>query len=247
MYYGFEYFCGANVSVKIEDFAILEVAGIAVDLQESVRPIYGYSSRHFDAVGRGQVLARGQLLINYVHQDYLFEAIAMALENKGLRSPPQQVGTQGLRKTMDTQTARENVQYMLDMGEYDLSRAENLKQAGYADTGQEANAEVFATHNPNDIVGGLDIKIIFGQQGATRYHGKTGMLLRAVHFLGRGQSVQISEETIVEVYPFIARNVMSLRSIKKQELIEIDNSFYTPEEAAEEYGGVPETATRTIN
>ena len=41
MYYGFEYFAGANVTVKVGDMTILEASGISVDYQNSKRPIYG--------------------------------------------------------------------------------------------------------------------------------------------------------------------------------------------------------------
>jgi len=77
MYYGFEYFAGANVTVKVGDMTILEASGISVDYQNSKRPIYGYSSRYFDAVAEGQSLVTGTLLVNYVHQDYLFHVIEM--------------------------------------------------------------------------------------------------------------------------------------------------------------------------
>ena len=60
--HGFEYFCGANVIVSIEGLPLLEAAGISYDVTDSRMPLYGYSSRHYDAVAEGQVSPKKSLM-----------------------------------------------------------------------------------------------------------------------------------------------------------------------------------------
>ena len=73
---GYSYHCGANISLKINDFPVTEAAGISYNVIDSTIPLYGYSSRYFDAVAPGQILVQGSLVINFVHHNYLFECIA---------------------------------------------------------------------------------------------------------------------------------------------------------------------------
>lgn len=70
------YFSGANCFVKVGSQPILEVAGVSYQEIDSQTPIYGYSSRYFDAVAPGQKLIKGNLVINFTRPDYLAYAIA---------------------------------------------------------------------------------------------------------------------------------------------------------------------------
>lgn len=70
-YYGYDYFSGANIYVNINGVPALEVAGISYQVQDSTAPIYGYSSRIFDAVALGQKIVRGTLIINFIQPNYL--------------------------------------------------------------------------------------------------------------------------------------------------------------------------------
>lgn len=79
-FYPYEYFCGANVVVELNGVPAHEIAGISYGIQESKLPLYGYSSVHFDAVARGQVLVQGSLIINYIHQDYLLRTLEVGKE-----------------------------------------------------------------------------------------------------------------------------------------------------------------------
>jgi hypothetical protein len=207
-FYGFEYFCGANVVVSVEGLPILEAAGISYEARDSKMPIYGYSSRHYDAVAAGQVIIQGTLLINFVHQDYLFRAIQRGL---GQRDGPNRTTTipapaipgdaadlKALSK--DFETASAFIQNMRDM--YWTNKL----------AGELPFSEVVPSYSPHDIMGGLDLTIAFGEQSATRPAGTTAVRLRDVHFTGRGNVVKIDEDVIVESYPFFARDVYSLRN-----------------------------------
>ena len=63
--FGYEYFCGANVKISFNGNPNTEVAGISYEALDSSTPIYGYSSRLFDAVAPGQKLIRGSFVLNF--------------------------------------------------------------------------------------------------------------------------------------------------------------------------------------
>lgn len=209
-------FCGANVVVEIEGFPLLETAGLTYSIQEGKMPIYGYSSRHFDAVARGQTIVQGSLIINYVHQDYLFRAIEKGLADSGL------LGGSNVDDSRPFDTRQyENIYEADRMGTEILTNyAENAELAqGFKDEfWNTAPLNVVNTEtkfpNPHDSFGGMDIRVTFGERLAVEGNvGDTGLLLSDVYFTGRSLPIQISEDVIVEEYPFFARNVSSLRRV----------------------------------
>jgi len=206
--YGFEYFCGANVVLYAEGMPLIEAAGLQYQVDDSKMPIYGYSSRHYDAVAAGQVIVRGTLLINYVHQDYLFKAVQRGL---GQTAPRQQ--------TSPIVSGGDEADLTALAGDYDEAVAfiENMKAQYWASANlSDPNRYLNLTRNPHDFQGGIDITAAFGAQSAMKPSGKTGLLLRDVHFTGRSSVIKIDEEVIVEAYPFFARDVFSTRNPYKE-------------------------------
>lgn len=204
MNFGFEYFCGANVLVRIGSMPILEASGISFGARESKRPIYGYSSRHFDAMARGQVLVQGNLAINFVHQDYLYHAI-----RAGLNGNP-------VTETVIPNIATSEIgDYMSVLGENSLQDAaviDSLKKQFWAVQQGKAYRAINDTRNPFDNGAGINIRITFGDQDMSfKDSGKTGILLSNVHFSGRSNVINIDEGPIVEIHEFLARDILSLR------------------------------------
>ena len=202
--YGFEYFCGANVTVSIEEMPVLEAAGISYQIEETKMPLYGYSSRHYDAVARGQVLVRGTLLINFVHQDYLFKAIQLGtghIESKVIQEPLIPVDSDIVRLfSVDSPDEREQIaNYQKD-------------QFWSVEPVNEPFSPIARTYSPHDVVGGVDIDVVFGSQSHKQLAGVTALRLVDVNFTGRSNAIRIDEDVIVEAYPFFARDVFSLRS-----------------------------------
>lgn len=202
-YFGFEYFCGANVLIRIGRMPLLEATGLSLSMQESKRPIYGYSSRHFDAVASGQVIVQGQLIINYVHQDYLFHAISSGVGNSTARSTPTVIAAGNVEADPMTST-----QY------YDeASIIQANKSRWWANNDSSTKRMLNPTRNPHDDLSSIDIRVTFGDQDlGFKDNGRTGMYIQNVHFLGRSSVISISEDVIVEAYPFLARNIQSLKS-----------------------------------
>jgi len=212
--YGFEYFCGANVVVSIEGLPLLEAAGLQYQVDDTKIPIYGYSSRHYDAVAAGQVIVRGTLLINYIHQDYLFRAVQRGLGQTLSETPvdPAPIGANG------------QLTDFAALSQHDAAAAafiEDMKLQYWAsETLANPGRHLNLTRNPHDLHGGINIAATFGAQDAMRPAGKTGLLLVDVHFTGRSSVIKIDEEVIVEAYPFFARDVFSRRNPYKESTVE---------------------------
>lgn len=214
--FGYQYFCGANVVVEIEGFPLLETAGLQYSITESKRPIYGYSSRHFDAVARGQVVVQGALIINYVNQDYLFRAIEQGLSNSGAI---QSINTSTTAEEHQDQLANINqssrlgAELLLNYKDNAaLSQAFKSKHWSVTPADDPGSGFNSLLPNPHDSFGGMDIRVTFGERSSSNQKtGDTGLILTDVYFTGRGLPIQISEDVIVEEYPFFARNVYSLR------------------------------------
>lgn len=203
---GFDYFAGANVVVFFGDIPLLECAGISYEVSESKRPIYGYASRYFDGVAYGQSLVQGELLINYVHQDYLFEVGALALEKRGL-APAAGPSTPSLK--MSESDVEDALAALSESPNDTLAVEQELISSLWSTPLGET--EIRLSRDAIDLDGGLDIKIAFGRQDAlTSRNGQTGVFIEGCYFTGRGQQIVIDESVAVERYTFFARKIHSL-------------------------------------
>jgi hypothetical protein len=253
--YGYEYFAGANVVLEIEGMPILEAAGFSYQISESRRPIYGYSSRFFDTVARGQVLVQGSLVVNYVHQDYLFRAIELGLERVGsdvITTPDFNDNEAAANEIRSISNAISNeyqkyeyFKELVDNYPANAFLAEAFREKYWEneflttnDGTQPLSLPGYTTAlNPHDAFGSLGIRVTFGERSAqNNWSGSTGFAFNGVYFVSRGTGIQIDEHTIVEEYQFLARNVRAIDSgIEINETANetgyIDNPFASTEES----------------
>lgn len=196
--YGFEYFAGANVIVSVGSMPVLEAAGISYDARDSKTPIYGYSSRHYDAVACGQVIIQGQLLLNYVHQDYLFQAIDMGNSTGEIPISPDP----GSDTQFSAAISNDAMQDFIRAQRGELWTSSNVEAT--------RSSTVLNSYNPFDIASGIEVTIVFGEQSSANPLGQTALRLTDLHFTGRSGAIRIDEEVIVESHSFFARDVFSL-------------------------------------
>lgn len=218
--YPYEYFCGANVVVEIEGMPATEVAGLTYNIRESRMPFYGYSSRHWNTVGRGQVLVSGSLVINYIHNDYLIKAIETGREFKQELNALRNVVPSNIADTNFEYTAAQVFDLVKDeqnpgglMAQIINAPQENgplidaMRAKYWTNVPATSTPEGTKTLNAHDLNSPVQIKITFGQRDPfNSFGGRTAKLLSGVYFLGKGVPIQIDEEVIVEEYNFIARN-----------------------------------------
>jgi hypothetical protein len=216
--YGYEYFSGANVVVEVEGQPLLECAGLSCSIRETKMPIYGYSSRHYDAVARGQVIVQGMMLINYVDNNYVFNALEYGLIQQGaIADYRNEIASSRVDRLDDAVVENgSNMKEIISFIENDPTSPEaqrlisRVKDTLYGDAEQDFDITQRGgrtVYNPHDSFGSFDIKATFGNRTSRNgYNGVTGFLLSGVHITGRGIQVRIDEETIVEEVPFFARN-----------------------------------------
>ena len=220
------YKCGAQVTLMISGFPLLEAVGIGFTAHESKLPIYGYSSRFFDALGRGRVLVEGSLFVNWVHQDQLYQAINIATLNGGTLSygdysrvglseldVVEELNGSDVRTDQEAASFVENSIYQIQQGWSNLTEAKiNLEKAFYDNStrGNQGHVGYAGTYNPHDQFGPLSLRIIAGQPSTRLPTGDFGLDLTSLHFTGRGLRLQLSEDVIVEQHMFIARNLNTL-------------------------------------
>ena len=208
MLFGFEYFSGANVVVEIKGVPALECAGLSYEVSESKRPVYGYSSRFFDGVARGQVLVQGTILLNYVHEDYFQQVLKTTVLNETDYTYPEAVSTASLDIKDEYGRPLQNKDVAKEVATRWYSESNVAAQLKYYYWNQDIpNKEQWS---PHDLFGGFNIRITFGEKDILTGTGRTGVLLEDVYIVGRGKQIQISEDVIVESFPFIARNTSAV-------------------------------------
>lgn len=135
----YEYFSGANVTLKVNNENLIECGGISYSVSNSKQPVYSYNSIFYDAVLTGREIVQGQFVVNYVENNYV----------------------------------------------YNLLNSTN-------DTISVSTQPVF------------DIEIKFGDLPRGN---KRNIKLTSCFLVGRGQTIQIDDQVILEEYQFIARTI----------------------------------------
>jgi hypothetical protein len=180
--YPYEYFCGANTVLYFNGTPALEIAGLSFTIVEGKRPLYGYSSRFFDGVARGNVIVEGSLLVNMVDSAYL-----VGLLDGVVPTTPQ--GRSALATGLSPDLSWDDLEDTPTVGVRDL---------------------VSYRGNPHDRGVGFYIKVVMGAQDGSgnRLLGNSsaGFSLTGLTFTGRGSSIQVDEQVIVEQHMFLARN-----------------------------------------
>lgn len=70
--YDYDHYSGANVSLYIGDILIDEITSIRYQLEQTKRPVYGYSSYHWDFMAKGTTIVSGNFTINFKESGYLY-------------------------------------------------------------------------------------------------------------------------------------------------------------------------------
>lgn len=82
MNYNYEYFSGANVTIKNQyGQRITECAGISYSISNSRQPVYGYNSEYFDVMLPGRIIVQGTIVVNQTRKNYLEDLLDTKLAN----------------------------------------------------------------------------------------------------------------------------------------------------------------------
>lgn len=230
-FYPYDYFCGANVFITMDGQPILEAAGISYTEQDSMQPIYGYSSRLFDAVAPGQKIIQGTLVVNQVDPDYVYESILTGRNNTGVPietideamfyadGTPMMTGTgEQLRAPSYVRNIgdlwRQGVQGGLAGGGYEAA------DSGVLDT--DRNIELLtaelkshywdrvgdfenAGESQADSIRNTDLTLIGPTNIKIEFANQFNIELHSCFFVSRSSGIQIDENVILEEYSFFGR------------------------------------------
>lgn len=188
-----QYFCGANVTVHIDNVLIGEAVAIGYNLMQNRTPLYGYNSPHFNAVSDGQIIVQGKIALNYVSHEYLLAA----MRTGGSETDPNRY----------YKLNEETLEY--DAGKTSsVNSIASLKRMFWGK--KEADVSEYNTDitnrwgRPDQHSKSVDIRVIFGDMMA----GNTMHVLKHVFFTGRSMDTIITDDPSIETFDFIARSVI---------------------------------------
>ena len=217
-YLPYEYFCGANVTLNLNDIAVDDIAGISYRVMDSAKPIYGYSSRLFNAVAPGQKLVQGTFVVNYRGPNYIYDAMK---RGQDLLLEPI------IREVLATETSRSKIKGKSDAARSVKGVQENLVQLMQDGNWEEATdplkflywgdprTQGEAPYVAQDVtlMGPARIQINFG--GLSRLTAKATHEIHGVFIIGEGSTIEVSEDVILEEYSFIGRDIVKFRNNQK--------------------------------
>ena len=228
-----EYFSGADVSIYIGNTWIDEVSNLSFELMEQVMPIFGYASRTYDTVARGQRIVRGSFSINFKESNYLYDVIEEYILQQ--TACDIKVATKidprlNLYSPVGTQPSIEEVLNQASgLDDFDkLSRAYEEMfwgpiDANITSTRPRADSPYFGGFDHLDDLDdealeraleirrqGFDILIRFGDgkfQPGVINRGATRKLI-GVQLMGVGTAISLGAEPIREHYSFLAKDLI---------------------------------------
>jgi hypothetical protein len=192
--YAYNYACGANCYIKINGVTVLEGVSIQWNLRQNKLPLYGYYSAEFSAIADGQVLVQGELLVNHINSEYVYE-----LMRKSVTTTP----------TVDT-----------SINDNEADKITNVTDAADSKERDDAlisyywnNSETLSTSEYNSNIFG---KGLFGRPDQYNktfavdiyINNKLSYRLNNVSFVGRAQSIVIDDQPLLEAFPFLAQSVL---------------------------------------
>jgi len=211
------YFSGRDAAVYFGDQFIDEIVSIHFAVQEAVLPYYGYASRIWAGIIRGQRQIAGSFTINFKDAGYLYlvlRRLGSAQPAAAKAQPPAQkkavgpVSRSDLASGINSDPAsqRSVSQASVSQSLKEMYWGVNIADSrgkGLADTQQVpiGNAPAFA--GPR---GGFPIRIVFGQPHVSRAWGTVRGLV-GVELMGFRESVEESGKPVLEEYTFIARDL----------------------------------------
>lgn len=222
-YYNYEYFCGANITIALNEQPLLECAGISYSVIDSQSPIYGYSSRLYDAVAPGQKIVQGSFVVNFTDPSYVHDVVTTGFNRRAAYLREQQNVLYGLESAQD----RNNEANSVDLAQVkdllvrrdiralnEVLQNSDIEESLYSEL--ESSIERLQSYNlPAEVLGSqagntdptmsgpFDIYVYFGDPMLSRKYIFYGCFI-----VGHGSTIQIDENVILEEYNFFARDVV---------------------------------------
>ena len=195
------YFTASQVRLYIGNLFIDQLHTIQYALQQNNVPVFGYCSEYPDAYGRGRSMIQGQLVLNYVHQGYLYAALRN-YERLYSANPASDQATRLAKAIKASEKAAPDLQNSM------ASRLSDLLQTSTPEDAQRAQdllrparaADPYANPVYRHTVFDLRMEIGDGPYRSVR-------MLEKVKLGVNEQIVDQNGQPILESYAFIARRL----------------------------------------
>jgi hypothetical protein len=208
------YFAGPQAGVFIGDRWVSNIVTIEYTESSTDAPVYGYASRHFDAVMQGNVLVQGNFTIAFTDGNYLGRFLSNYHRTEGQNDGTSSSATDEITRAKDywwgaAKRTEDDVEAAVPM---------NFRQ----------------TFGLSGYVGrGFDIRLFFGAREFLETSPRSGSdepegpieVIKDVHVTGRAMLVAPTGDPIGESWTFFARGVQTLRDRSESPMITSVRSF----------------------
>lgn len=221
-----EYFTGAQVQIFLGDALIDEIVGLQFETIANKTPRYGYASTYFDGVSQGVHITRGTFSINYKFNGYMFAALDRYQKLQKGRSIISPYVNQGGIDAITQNKISELInlsegdprkqEIITDMtqriAEGDMKLANQISDAIWQGqdkfiSGSDGNTQIHELRSPtHSFFDGFDMYIKYGDYGVDGAAlPNTVEKLESVYIIGKSKVITLSDENVIESYPFLAR------------------------------------------
>lgn len=223
--YDYDYYSGVNVSIYIGDVLIDEINHLRFTLEQSKKPVYGYSSYNWNFMAKGTTIVHGSFTINFKESGYLYYILDHVNKNSSIDPVTGEPLLGAPKQSADDKILRRNIErihgpnnnaspsaYDLynDLASLDDKEFENVAET-FEDVvwggGSRSMEQIARTERRPDYKPQFDIYLTYGNlEDPSANH--TVKRITGVELVTIGQMIEISGEPIQEAYSFMARDVL---------------------------------------
>lgn len=195
------YKTGSQVTIYFGPILVDEIIQIEWKNISNISPLYSYNSRYYNTLLEGNFLIQGRFAILFKETDYIKKVLAEyeTLVGRGQLSSISDIVSQKRSKFMNTLEA------------FYVQRGETMIDGRYPEDSSIIKAKEYVDKIIKE--GYLDIEYNTGEFNLGIIYGnylRNDFALRSfkdVKIIGSGQSLQVDDNVIVEIYDFVAREL----------------------------------------
>lgn len=212
-----KYFTATQARIYVGNLFLDELVSIQYTDQRNQIPVYGYSSKRFDALGSGKGLVQGQLALNFVTKGYLYTVLDEfnTLNAKGIPSAIAANASLMATAVQQSKALAGQIAQSTTAAQGDTLRAQkaqsdaqivNLAQT-LGPTGIDLYTSSLSASSANLTAVDLEIPfdIQFQYAGAGRTITKT---IQSCKLISNDQVLDQSGSVLLDAYGFIGRQIV---------------------------------------
>ena len=207
-YRGYDYHSGSNVVITLNDQDLLECVGLSYSVMDSSTPIYGYSSRLFDAVAPGQKIIQGSFVVNFNYPNYVYDTI-----KEGIKNPIFTAAANAKAEAQQAAKTKSVAQPTNSSPKHVMKSQLELSKNKWWGPETSTLSASSAIKDPT-LLSNVSIQVLFdgtkrGAMDNTR--PVAGIEIYGVYLIGHGMTIQADDNVLLEEYNFFGRTLRQLK------------------------------------